>query len=217
MNWERKVFLVKNSKKCSRKMKFIPMKFQVNLIGKTWFVNCKVDLDENETIELINQLGENKKFSSENQFNLEELLIKSRQLNSSKSLRLIDQQIESLPKKISSSIESINLSGNVLNKNEKIQWKDLSKQIQVKNFFNEKFVFLRLIFSIWNYRAIFSILFKELKLVLINYKVLAFLSMKFLQLINSFSMKNGSTRKKKLFLNEKCFLRFLGQIYILSI
>ena len=105
---------------------------------KNSFVNCKIDLDENETIELIKQLGENKKYSSENQFNLEELLIKSRQLNSLKSLRLIDQQIEDLPKKISSSIESVNLSGNLLNKNEKIQWKDLSKQIQVKTFFSNE-------------------------------------------------------------------------------
>ncbi|CAF1137171.1 unnamed protein product [Adineta ricciae] len=86
--------------------------------------------NENETIELINPLGENKKFSTESQFTLEELLIKSRQLNSSKSFRLIDQQIETLPKRISSSIESVNLSANLLNKNEKIQWKDLSKQIQ---------------------------------------------------------------------------------------
>ncbi|CAF1118107.1 unnamed protein product [Adineta steineri] len=85
--------------------------------------------NENQTIESVHQLGENKKLKNENENNLEELLIKSRQLKSSKSLRLIDEQIENISTKKNSTIQSLILSCNLLDKNQQIDWTKLPKHV----------------------------------------------------------------------------------------
>ncbi len=79
--------------------------------------------------------------------NLEELLRKSHQLNSSKSIRLIDQQIENLSTKKHQSIEKLILSCNKLGKTNRINWSHLPNHLQV---------FLRL-FSIKRFSLLFSI------------------------------------------------------------
>jgi len=63
--------------------------------------------------------------------NLEELLRKSRQLNSSKSLRLIDQQIENLPTNQNSTIENLILSCNKLGKYSQIDFTKIPNHLQV--------------------------------------------------------------------------------------
>jgi hypothetical protein len=88
-------------------------------------------LGENQNIQLVYQLDENEKLKSENINNLEELLRKSRQLNSSKSLRLIDQQIENLPTNKNQSIESLILSCNKLGEKNQIDWTRLPNNLQV--------------------------------------------------------------------------------------
>jgi hypothetical protein len=98
--------------------------------------------------------------------NLEELLTKSRQLNSSKCVRLIDQQIESLSTKKNQSIESLILSCNKLGKSEEMNWKQLPNHLQVFLFdFKNK---NKIKFSIWNYHRILFHRSIKLKMIKIN-------------------------------------------------
>jgi len=73
---------------------------------------------------------------NENENNLEELLRKSRQLISSKSIRLIDQGIVNLPTKRTDPIETLILSCNLLDKTKQIDWNKLPKDLQVLIYFN---------------------------------------------------------------------------------
>jgi len=73
---------------------------------------------------------------NENENNLEELLRKSRQLISSKSIRLIDEGIINLPTKRNDPIESLILSCNLLDKTKQIDWNKLPKHLQVFIDFN---------------------------------------------------------------------------------
>ncbi len=100
-------------------------------LTKDSFLIIEFYLGENEIIESVRQLDEIKKLKNENENNLEELLRKSRQLISSKCVRLIDQGIVNLPTKRTDRIESLILSCNLLDKTKQIDWNKLPKDLQV--------------------------------------------------------------------------------------
>ena len=78
-------------------------------------------LGENDRINSVRQLDWNDKGNINN---LEEL-------NSSKSIRLIDQQIQNLFSRKNQSITNLVLSCNQIGKNEEINWKLLPNHLQV--------------------------------------------------------------------------------------
>lgn len=91
-----------------------------------------VDLrGDQDLVQSVRQLDENEKNKSENVNHLEELLRKSNQLNSSKCVRLIDQQIEQISTKKTQSIEKLILSCNKLGKTNSIDWTNLPNDLQV--------------------------------------------------------------------------------------
>ncbi|CAF1342525.1 unnamed protein product [Rotaria magnacalcarata] len=85
---------------------------------------------ENETIKLVCQLNENEKLKNENVNNLEDLLIKSRQLNSSESIRLINENLEYLSINKKKSIKNLILSCNQFGLTNNINWTHLPKNLQ---------------------------------------------------------------------------------------
>ena len=88
-------------------------------------------LDTNDDIELVCQLDERDNNSVEYANQLEDLLRKSRQFNSSKSIRIIDQQIENVELHSNRSIESLVLTCNKLARDKPIDWTQLPNHLKV--------------------------------------------------------------------------------------
>ena len=110
-----------------------------------------VDIKGDEQIvQSVRQLDENDKNGSENVNHLEELLRKSNQLNSSKCLRLIDQQIDQISTNKNQSIEKLILSCNKLGKTNSIHWSNLPNHLQVFSpfFSSHKYLVVFLVFRI---------------------------------------------------------------------
>ena len=97
---------------------------------------------------MVVQLNEIGKGKNDNENNLEELLRKSDQLNSSKSIRLIDQNLQEILLKKNSSIEKASFSCNRLGKSHSAIYKSLPKHLQVFLFFHfiSMFIFFSFLF-----------------------------------------------------------------------
>ncbi|CAF4361514.1 unnamed protein product [Rotaria sp. Silwood2] len=85
---------------------------------------------EYENLELVRQLDDNEKLKNGNVNNLEELLKKSRRLNNSKSIRLIDEKLENFSTRKRQSIENFNLSCNQLGLSNQFNWAQLPKNLR---------------------------------------------------------------------------------------
>ncbi|CAF4010245.1 unnamed protein product, partial [Rotaria sp. Silwood1] len=90
----------------------------------------KLYLDEYENVELVRQLDDNDKFKTDNINNLEELLKKSRRLNNSKTIRLIDEKLENLSNQKIQSIENLILSCNQIRISNQFNWTHLPKKLR---------------------------------------------------------------------------------------
>ncbi|CAF1253611.1 unnamed protein product [Rotaria sp. Silwood1] len=86
--------------------------------------------NEYENVELVRQLDDNDKFKTDNINNLEELLKKSRRLNNSKTIRLIDEKLENLSNQKIQSIENLILSCNQIRISNQFNWTHLPKKLR---------------------------------------------------------------------------------------
>ena len=91
----------------------------------------QVESIDRDALELVRRLDRYGKTKDENVNEVEQLLIQSRQLNSARSIRLIDQGIEKIPSTDQQRKTHWNLSCNRLGRDHAIDWNALPIDLQV--------------------------------------------------------------------------------------